>query len=98
MTQAFFELFSTAGAVERVGWVLVHSLWQFAVVAAVAAAVTAVLHGLGPVVRHAILASGLVAMAVLPVVTWWAVDVTPTRSGLAVPAASASSAAQPALV
>jgi len=98
VTQAFFELFSTAGAVERVGWVLVHSLWQFAVVAAVAAAVTAVLHGLGPVVRHAILASGLVAMAVLPVVTWWAVDVTPTRSGLAVPAASASSAAQPALV
>lgn len=62
---------------EKLGWVLVHSLWQFAAVAAVTAAATAFLGRGGPRLRHGVLVCGLVAMAASPVVTWSVVDVRP---------------------
>lgn len=62
---------------EKLGWVLVHSLWQFAAVAAVTAAATAIMGRGGPRLRHGVLVCGLVAMAALPVVTWSVVDVRP---------------------
>ncbi|MFM9059814.1 MAG: hypothetical protein ACKOSQ_11945, partial [Planctomycetaceae bacterium] len=91
--QNIADCLAAAGAVERAGWVLVHSLWQFAVVAALAAAAVAVLHGLGPVVRHFVLACGLGAMAALPVVTWWTVDVAPAAAARAAVASPHSAAA-----
>src|SRR4051794_33960095 len=56
--------------VERLGWVLVHSLWQFALVALLAGAVTRALRQHSAATRYGVL---LVAMAVsltAPVATW----------------------------
>ena len=85
------QTFLTAPAadlvLEKLGWVLVHSLWQFAAVAAVTSAATTVAWRAGPRVRHGLLVCGLVAMAALPVVTWHTLDVRPQP---AVPEAAAA--------
>ncbi len=75
--QTFLDAPVMAVILEKLGWVLVHSLWQFAAVAAVTSAATTVAWRAGPRVRHGLLVFGLVAMAALPVVTWHTVDVRP---------------------
>ncbi|MCE2727104.1 MAG: M56 family metallopeptidase [Planctomycetaceae bacterium] len=75
--QTFLDAPATAVILEKLGWVLVHSLWQFAAVAAVTSAATAVAWRAGPRLRHGLFVCGLVAMAALPVVTWHTLDVRP---------------------
>ena len=73
----FIDTTAAALFLEKLGWVLVHSLWQFAAVAAVTAAATAILGRSGPRLRHGVLVCGLMAMAASPVITWSVVEVRP---------------------
>jgi beta-lactamase regulating signal transducer with metallopeptidase domain len=70
-----------SATMERLGWVLLHSLWQFAAVAAAVALVLALLGRSTSAARHGVLVAGLLAMAVLPVVTWGLLDVAPGAVG-----------------
>ncbi|MGB8854948.1 MAG: M56 family metallopeptidase [Pirellulales bacterium] len=77
---------AVSAAVERLGWVLAHSLWQFAAVATVAAAALAVLRHSTPTARHGVLVCSLLTMLALPMATWGLVDVAagttaPSRTG-----------------
>src|SRR5687768_8113012 len=57
--------------VERLGWVLVHSLWQFAVVAIIALLVERALQRTSPAVLYGFLLLAFATMAALPVATWF---------------------------
>jgi beta-lactamase regulating signal transducer with metallopeptidase domain len=63
--------------VHRVGWALVHSLWQGAGLAAGVAALLGCLRGRSPQARWAAAAAGLGLMVVVPLVTAFAVNVSP---------------------
>lgn len=56
--------------VERLGWVLLHSVWQFAVIALVAGVVAAMLRARSAAARYTVLVGAMALMAVAPVVTW----------------------------
>lgn len=55
---------------ERIGWVLVHSLWQFALVAALAGAVLQLTTRCSAQLRSAALLALLLVMIACPVATW----------------------------
>jgi hypothetical protein len=76
----FLDSSAIAAAVERLGWVLVHSLWQFAAVAAVVATALWLARRSAPAVRHGLLLGGLVAFVALPVATWCLVDLSPAAA------------------
>lgn len=57
--------------VEHLGWVLLHSVWQFAVMALVAGVAAAMLRTRSAAARYAVLVGAMALMAVAPVVTWW---------------------------
>ncbi|NOX56224.1 MAG: hypothetical protein GXP27_17630, partial [Planctomycetes bacterium] len=57
--------------VQRLGWVLVHSVWQLALMAMVAAVLVGCLRGRSAAVRYWVLLFALVAMTAAPVATWW---------------------------
>ena len=63
--------------VERLGWMLVHSLWQLAVVAALAAVLLRLLRNRSARMRYAMAVAMLALMAVGPVATWCLVSVEP---------------------
>jgi beta-lactamase regulating signal transducer with metallopeptidase domain len=80
--------------VYRLGWALLHSLWQIASLAAVSALLLAALRRRSANLRYVIGCAGLAAMFVLPVATYC---VVPQRPDLKTPTGSmASGAAQPA--
>ena len=56
--------------VERIGWLLVHSLWQFALVLALAALLDRLLRRASAATRYAWLLCALLSVAVLPALTW----------------------------
>lgn len=56
--------------VERLGWVLVHSLWQFAVLGLIAAIILRLLRDSSSNARHGLLVLILAAAVVAPVATW----------------------------
>jgi len=66
---SFPEYLLSQGTVERLGWMLVHFLWQGAVVAVLLAAVLRLLPQAGANLRYLIACSALVMMVVLPAVT-----------------------------
>ena len=91
--------------VERLGWVLIHSLWQFLLIALVVRLLErAVASRCGAALRYAAGLCGLAAMTTAPVVTWFVLPTTtPASAGMAsgsavqrVEALRASAAAQPA--
>ncbi len=62
---------------DRIGWVLVHSLWQFALVALVVIVLQRALQRCSAVTRYWALLAAMLIMVAVPVVTWfspWAVD------------------------
>ena len=63
--------------VERLGWMLVHSLWQLAVVSILAAVLLRSLRNRSARVRYAVAVTMLALMVVGPVVTWCLISVEP---------------------
>src|SRR5262245_36466500 len=55
---------------ESLGWVLVHSLWQFALLALLAGVLVRLMHRQAASARYIVLATGMAAMAAAPVLTW----------------------------
>ena len=72
----------------RVGWTLVHSLWQLAVVAALVIPVLYLLRRATSQSRYVVACSGLVLMAMLPIVTFVFV---PAPRSLALPSRASNS-------
>ncbi len=56
--------------IERLGWVLVHSLWQFALVALLASAIVRAMRRSSSAVRYGVLVVAMAVMVVVPVATW----------------------------
>lgn len=56
--------------VERLGWVLVHSLWQFTLIAFVAAIVVRLLGRRRAAARYAVLVGAMAVLVASPVATW----------------------------
>ena len=56
--------------VERLGWVLVHSLWQFAVLGLVVGIFLRLLRHSSSTARHGLLVSIMAAAAIAPIATW----------------------------
>jgi beta-lactamase regulating signal transducer with metallopeptidase domain len=65
--------------VERLGWMLVHSLWQLAIVAVLAAVLLRSLRNRSARMRYAAAVAMLALMAIGPVVTWCLISVEPVR-------------------
>lgn len=57
-------------AVERTGWILIHSLWQFLLVAALAALITCLMERRSARSRHGILVLAMASCVAAPLVTW----------------------------
>jgi beta-lactamase regulating signal transducer with metallopeptidase domain len=72
--------------VERLGWVLVHSLWQFALAALLAGAIVRALRRHSAATRYGVLVVALAAASTAPVATWM---LQPDRSAGRVESASA---------
>jgi beta-lactamase regulating signal transducer with metallopeptidase domain len=62
--------FLFASRVERIGWLLIHSLWQFALVALVVVVLLRILRRSSAAVRYGVCLTGLLAVAIAPAVTW----------------------------
>ncbi|MGQ0637245.1 MAG: M56 family metallopeptidase [Planctomycetaceae bacterium] len=60
----------SSSVVERLGWVLVHSIWQFAVIALVAKVLDVVLRRASAATRYATFLLTFSALAIAPVATW----------------------------
>lgn len=61
----------SSGAVERVGWLLIHSLWQFAACALLAWALDRLLRRHSASLRYGMLLSAMLLVVMAPVATWW---------------------------
>lgn len=66
-----FETGAWTEAVDFVGWVLLHSLWQGIVLAIAVAAALVLLRERSAAVRYAVAYAGLLLLLVLPAVTTW---------------------------
>lgn len=65
--------------VERLGWMLVHSLWQLAVVAVLAAVLLRLLRNQSARMCYAVAVAMLALMAIGPVVTWCLISLEPVQ-------------------
>jgi beta-lactamase regulating signal transducer with metallopeptidase domain len=65
--------------VERLGWMLVHSLWQLAIVAVLASVLLRLLRNRSARMRYAAAVAMLALMAIGPVVTWCFISVEPVQ-------------------
>ncbi|MBL8819974.1 MAG: M56 family metallopeptidase [Planctomyces sp.] len=63
--------------VERLGWMLVHSLWQLAIIAILAAVLLRLLRSRSAQMRYAVSVAMLSLIAAGPVVTWCMISVEP---------------------
>ncbi|HIE95830.1 MAG TPA: hypothetical protein EYQ63_02175 [Fuerstia sp.] len=63
--------------VERLGWVLVHSLWQFAAVGVLVAVLLRLLRHSSSTVKYAGLVAALSLAAAVPVATWFWIPAGP---------------------
>ena len=83
----------SAAVVERLGWVLVHSVWQFALIALAALVLQRVMQRASSATRYGVLLLALVTMMVAPVATWLAIP--HEGQDAEVSAASSEDAARP---
>jgi beta-lactamase regulating signal transducer with metallopeptidase domain len=65
--------------VERLGWMLVHSLWQLAIVAVLAAVLLRLLRIRSARMRYAVAVAMLALMAIGPAATWCFISVEPVQ-------------------
>src|SRR5436309_11135759 len=84
----------SAAFVERLGWVLVHSIWQFALLALAALVLQRVMQRASAATRYWVLLFALGTMMVAPVATWLAIP--QEGQDAEVPAASNQDAEVPA--
>src|SRR5260370_25282183 len=56
--------------VERLGWVLVHSLWQFALVALLAGLVVRAMRRSSAAARYGVLLAAIAVLVAAPAATW----------------------------
>ncbi len=78
-----FEQFTSHPLAVRLGWSLLHSVWQGAVVAFVLGLALFFLRKRSPDARYTVSCMALAAMVVLPVATFWAASTsTPTAGGI----------------
>jgi hypothetical protein len=76
------QILSTEPWVERLGWTLLHFLWQGVAIAAIYAAIRKwIAYSLGPERRYLLGCAVLASMAVAPLVTW--ILLGPTGAGMA---------------
>src|SRR5262245_39882644 len=78
--------------IDTLGWTVVHSVWQLALIAAVAAALDRALHRHSPVARYAAGLVLLATMVVAPLATWGVM-----WTNVASTAAAASAAKRPSV-
>ncbi|MCA9051274.1 MAG: M56 family metallopeptidase, partial [Planctomycetaceae bacterium] len=73
--------------IDRLGWTLIHSLWQFAAISVVAGIVVRLLKRQSAAVRYLTLLSAMVLMMAAPIATWVAIpeteSVTPVEDPVA---------------
>lgn len=74
-----FDLLTMTAVVQQTGWVLVHSLWQFAIVVLAALALQRVMRPGSAAARYWVLLGAMSAMVVAPAVTWCCLPSSPTR-------------------
>ena len=67
--------------VERLGWVLVHSLWQFALVALAAGVIARAMRRSSSAARYGVHVVAMGVMVVVPLTTWFVLsdNATSTR-------------------
>lgn len=68
------ELLTQLPCANRIGWALVHSLWQFALVALLATALQRALARRSALARYWTLLAGLVLLIVMPIATWFSLE------------------------
>ena len=78
--------FLTSHVIEPAGWMLVHSVWQLACLAALLALLVRIFNRHSPELRYALSALVLVAMVAAPAATFWLVLPAPVPAGLIVTA------------
>ncbi|TWU58999.1 Regulatory protein BlaR1 [Rubripirellula tenax] len=66
---------------QRVGWTLVHSVWQFAIIAVLLGVVLGFLRGRSPHLRYGLMLIALLAMVAVPTTTLFVVGTGETVSG-----------------
>jgi beta-lactamase regulating signal transducer with metallopeptidase domain len=66
-----WQLLTQSPLVERAGWLLVHSLWQFALVAILAIVLQRATRRRSAVLRYRTLLATMLLMVAMPVVTWF---------------------------
>ncbi len=95
----FFSSSLSSLGVQRIGWVLVHSLWQFAVLAVVACLLGQLLRRGAATTRYRMLASLMLLLVLMPVTTWfampWPTDPAAVFSGAGARQSLDSEAASP---
>ncbi|MCA9202010.1 MAG: PQQ-binding-like beta-propeller repeat protein, partial [Planctomycetales bacterium] len=67
---------------ERLGWVLLHTTWQFSLIVAIAGIVARTIQGRSANARYVLLLVALILMAFTPLITW---SVIPSASASAAP-------------
>jgi beta-lactamase regulating signal transducer with metallopeptidase domain len=66
-----WEWLTSVAMVERFGWVLIHSLWQFALVALAARVTVQAMRRHSAAMRYGVLVAALAVSVVAPAATWW---------------------------
>jgi len=79
--QAFLTLMAADSLIERFGWVLVHSLWQFTLLGLSAFVLMALMKKATAAVRHGTLMVHLVLLVLLPLSTWLVLGEKAVSSG-----------------
>ena len=88
------QLHLSAAFIDRLGWVLVHSVWQFAFIALAAMVLERGMRRCSAAARYWALLLALGAMAAAPVATWLAIPDESRTAGAS--AASNEAAGRPA--
>ena len=73
--------------VERLGWVLVHTVWQFAAVALLAGVIVQAMRNRSANARCSLLVAGLAFSAVVPAITWMLLPDVPNATASQTPVA-----------
>jgi beta-lactamase regulating signal transducer with metallopeptidase domain/Leucine-rich repeat (LRR) protein len=92
-----FDALAQSAWISRIGWVLVHTLWQFAVIAAAALVLQRILQRRSAAVQYCALLVAMVAIVAAPVVTCFFVSPTEPPPAIAKSAPPATSQETPTM-
>lgn len=77
-----WEIFAGSKVVENLGWTLIHSMWQIALISVILFALLKLLHGLSANTRHILAVAALALSFLIPIVTFVQISADPASSGL----------------